>query len=303
MEILITNREGNKAHLLIAVRNLNTLFMWRSILFLVFLLGVEKTSAFSISSKYYFRNAAVSNNVKRELLRTKTSIYGIPNFILCSSKSCDNELKDFNSKLKEETKCLIRQQHSLSSDNNNNDNNTNDQSPDIFRRVFDQIPFIHLLTGPDGRKKVPPVQIDDSNVLFYDVLLIINLSLSISFWVTHRLNFDYIPSALNEGCLFSILWILSGLYHGSFLYSSMDGHYPLDDEENRGGPKAAALLAFNTYVNAINLRLIFALIGAFIQHRKVGVGIGEELLPLEITCGLILMTMWRALHSQITPRI
>jgi len=286
--------------------NQNILFMSPSILFLLFVLGVEKTSAFGYTpSKCYCRNPAISN-VKRELSMTKITIYDIPNFTLCSSKSCDNELKEYNSELKEETKSLIRQRHHvLSSDNNNNDknNNTNDQSPGIFQKMFDQLPFIHLLTGPDGRKKVPPVQIDDSNVLFYDVLLIVNLSISISFWVTHRLNFEYIPSALNEGCLFSILWIVSGLYHGSFLYSSMDGHYPLDDEENRGGPKAAALLAFNTYVNTINLRLIFALIGAWIQHRKVGAGIGEELLPLEIACGLILMTMWRALHSQITPRI
>jgi len=192
----------------------------------------------------------------------------------------------------------------LSSDDNNNDTNDPSSDTNVLGRIFDQIPFIHLFTGPDGRNKLPPVQIDDSNVLFYDVLLIVNLSVSISFWVTHRLNFDYIPSALNEGCLFSILWILSGLYHGSFLYSSMDGHYPLDDEENRGGPKAAAMLAFNTYVNAINLRLIFALFGAWIQHRKVGVGSPmEELIPLEIAGGLILMVMWRALHSQITPRI
>jgi len=175
--------------------------------------------------------------------------------------------------------------------------------PSVVRRMFDEIPFIHLFFS-EGRKKLPPVQVDDFGVMLYDIFLIVNLSLSISLWVTHRLDFEFIPYAFNEGCLFSILWIAAGLYHGSFLYSAMDGHYPLDDEEGRGGPKAAAALAFNTYINAINLRLISALLGAWIQHRKVGEGSPmEELLPLEIGCGLVLMTMWRALHSQVTPRI
>lgn len=175
--------------------------------------------------------------------------------------------------------------------------------PPILQRMFDEIPFIHLFFS-EGRKKLPPVQVDDFGVLLYDVFLIVNLSASISFWVTHRMDLMYIPSAVSEGCLFSILWIASGLYHGSFLYSAMDGHFPLDDEEGRGGPKAAAALAFNTFINAINLRLVSALIGAWLQHRKVGEGSPmEELIPLEIACGLVLMTMWRALHSQVTPRV
>jgi hypothetical protein len=182
--------------------------------------------------------------------------------------------------------------------------NTNEgpDVPSIFQRMFDEIPFIHLFF-PEGRKKLPPVQVEDFGVMLYDVFLIVNLCFSISFCVTHRLDFTYIPYAFNEGCLFSILWIASGLYHGSFLYSAMDGHYPLDDELNRGGPKAAAALAFNTYINTINLRLVSALVGAFLQHRKVGESPMEELIPLEIGCGLVLMTMWRALHSQVTPRV
>mmetsp|Transcript_8948 Transcript_8948/g.18587 ORF Transcript_8948/g.18587 Transcript_8948/m.18587 type:complete len:290 (+) Transcript_8948:242-1111(+) len=176
-------------------------------------------------------------------------------------------------------------------------------APSILQRMFDEIPFIHLFF-PEGRKKIPPVQIDDFRVMLYDVFLIVNLSLSISFWVTHRLDITYIPYALNEGCLFSILWIASGLYHGSFLYSAMDGHFPLDDEQGRGGPKAAAALAFNTYINAINLRLVSALVGAWLEHRKVGEGSPmEDLIPLEIGCGIVLMTMWRALHSEVTPRV
>uniref|UniRef100_A0A7S4AFM9 Uncharacterized protein n=1 Tax=Pseudo-nitzschia australis TaxID=44445 RepID=A0A7S4AFM9_9STRA len=184
--------------------------------------------------------------------------------------------------------------------------NINDDSvdtPSIFQRMFDEIPFVHLFFTK-GREKLPPVQIDDFGVMLYDVFLIVNLSTSISFWVTHRMDFSFIPYAFNEGCLFSILWIASGLYHGIFLYSAMDGHFPLDDEQGRGGPRAAAALAFNTYINAINLRLVSALIGAWIQHRKVGEGSPmEELIPLEIGCGLVLMTLWRATHSQVTPRV
>lgn len=188
----------------------------------------------------------------------------------------------------------------LSSDKNNKDGS---DAPSTLQRMFDEIPFVHLFFS-EGRKKIPPFQVDDFGVMMYDIFLIVNLSLSISFWVTHRLDFTFIPYAFNEGCLFSILWIAAGLYHGSFLYSAMDGHYPLDDEEGRGGPKAATALAFNTYINAINLRLISALVGAWMQHRKVGEGSPmEELIPLEIGCGLVLMTMWRALHSQVTPRV
>ena len=84
----------------------------------------------------------------------------------------------------------------------------------------------------------------------------------------------------------------------------MDGHFPLDDEQGRGGPMAAGALAFNTFINAINLRLVAALVGAWIQHRKVGEGSPmEELIPLEIGCGLVLMTLWRVVHSQVTPRL
>jgi hypothetical protein len=182
-----------------------------------------------------------------------------------------------------------------------NDNDTSN-APSLLKRMRDEIPFIHLFTGP-GRKKLPPVQVDDVNVMLYDVFLIVNLSLSISFWVTHRFDSSFLPSAFNEGCLFSILWIVSGLYHGSFLYSAMDGHFPMDDQNGRGGPKDAAALAFNTYVNTINLRLIVALVGAWLQHRKVGFDAMEELIPLEIGCGLVLMTIWRALHSSVTPRM
>ncbi|MGK3741146.1 MAG: hypothetical protein ACI8RD_013875 [Bacillariaceae sp.] len=310
-------------------------FMSHSVLFLVIILvgDVERISAFSSppASKCYRIRDLQQHTVKRTISTTTTSAAAtttttatnsnnIPNFALWSSQSSyDDEREDFDevspttstsSEFKEETKSWLRQQQSSSDNDNNNITNyeltsSSSSSSSIFQRMFDEIPFIHLFTGPEGRKKLPPLQIDDQNVLFYDVFLIVNLSISISFWVTHRLDFNYIPAALNEGCLFSILWIISGLYHGSFLYSAMDGHYdPMDDEENKGGPKAAAMLAFNTFINTINLRLIAALFGAWIQHRKVGIGSPmEELIPLEVTFGLILMTMWRALHSQTTPRI
>lgn len=165
-------------------------------------------------------------------------------------------------------------------------------------KLIDGLPFVEVFRQP---RKIPPIQVDDSSLLLYDIFLIINLTVSISFWVTHRLDFSYITPAFSEGCLISIFWVISGLYHGIFLQSAIDGHYSSTDE--RGGPKAAAALALNTYVNAVNLRLLFALVCAIAQHRHVGSGIGEELLPSEIGFGLLLMTSWRALHSSITPRI
>ena len=153
----------------------------------------------------------------------------------------------------------------------------------------------------EGFQKLPPLKVEDVNVLFYDVFLLVNLSLSISFWVTHRLDFAYLPSALNEGCIFSLFWILAGLYHGSFLMSAVDGHYGSTDE--RSGPKAAAALGLTTYVSAVNMRLVFALASAVLHHRQVGGDPIEQLIPLEVGCGVFLMTMWRGLHSYVTPRI
>jgi len=216
------------------------------------------------------------------------------------SSSDDEEREDFESSTNTDGVIEVNTSLRSSPEKNNDDNAGN--PPSMFRRMFDEIPFVHLFYT-EGRKKLPPVQIDDFGVMLYDVFLIVNLSTSISFWVTHRMDFSFITYAFNEGCLFSLLWIASGLYHGSFLYSAMDGHFPLDDEQGRGGPRAAAALAFNTYINAVNLRLVSALIGAWLEHRKVGEGSPmEELIPLEIGCGLVLMTFWRALHSQVTPR-
>lgn len=159
--------------------------------------------------------------------------------------------------------------------------------------------FLSSLAG-DDYKKPPPFQVEDTSLLFYDVFLILNLSLSISFWAVHRMAFDYIGSAVSEGSLFCLLWIAAGLYNGAFLYSAVDGHYGSTDE--RGGPKAAGMLGLHTFISASSLRIIVALVMAILEHRKVGVA-GEQLIPLEITFGLLLMSSWRALHSSYTPRV
>jgi len=163
-----------------------------------------------------------------------------------------------------------------------------------------------MLTGNGGR---PPIQVDDTNVLLYDILLLLNLSVSISFGVTHRMNLSYISLALDEGSLMCICWIIAGLANGIFLYSAVDGHYdPLgrgeDNEigEPKGGPKSAGLLALSTFISASSIRILIALSCAICQHRPVGVG-GEELIPLEIVVGLALMSLWRAVHSSYTPRV
>ena len=159
-----------------------------------------------------------------------------------------------------------------------------------------------ILTGNGGR---PPIQVDDTNVLFYDVLLLLNLSVSISFGVTHRMNLSYISSALDEGSLMCICWIIAGLANGIFLHSAVDGHYdPLGrgEDNEKGGPKSAGLLALSTFISASSIRILIALSCAVCQHRPVGVG-GEELIPLEIVVGLALMSLWRAVHSSYTPRV
>ena len=157
-----------------------------------------------------------------------------------------------------------------------------------------------MLTGTGGG---PPLQVDDTNVLLYDVFLLVNLSASISFWVVHRMNFMYIAESLNEGALLCICWILAGLANGAFLYSAVDGHWdPSGKDADKGGPKAAGLLGLSTFIGTASIRIIIALAVSISQHRPVGSG-GEALIPLEILVGLILMSSWRALHSAYTPRL
>ena len=115
------------------------------------------------------------------------------------------------------------------------------------------------------------------------------------------MNFDFIGSAVSEGSLVCILWIAAGLYNGAFLYSAVDGHYGSTDE--RGGPRAAGMLGLHTFMSAASMRVILALVMAVLEHRKVGVVAGEQLIPLEIAFGLLLMSMWRALHSSFVPRV
>jgi hypothetical protein len=150
-------------------------------------------------------------------------------------------------------------------------------------------------------RRRPPPQVEDYDVLYYDIFLILNLTVSISFWVVHRMDFAYIGTAFNEGCLMCLLWIGSGLSTGAFLNSAVDGHF--GSASDRGGPKAAAMLAFHTFLNAINLRLLFALVVAVVQHRQVGIAAGEQLMPLELGFGLALMIFWRTLHSSMVPRM
>jgi hypothetical protein len=154
-----------------------------------------------------------------------------------------------------------------------------------------------------SRPQPPPFQVEDFDLMFYDIILIVNLAVSVSIWAVHRLDVAYIGSAFNEGCLMSLLWIVSGLWSGAFLLSAVDGHYTGPQKEEKGGPKAAGLLGFWTYVNAINLRLLFALVVAVCEHRPVGAAATEQLIPLEIGFGIVLMSCWRALHSFSVPRI
>jgi hypothetical protein len=147
----------------------------------------------------------------------------------------------------------------------------------------------------------PPMKVEDMNLLFYDIILMLNLAVSISFWVVHRMDFTYIGSAFNEGCLMSIMWIGAGLYSGAFLNSAMDGHRVA--KPKLGGPKAAGILAFQAYINASSLRLLFSLAMAVAQHRPVGAALGEQIMPLEIGFGLIMISSWRILHSSFSQRL
>mmetsp|Transcript_1439 Transcript_1439/g.3200 ORF Transcript_1439/g.3200 Transcript_1439/m.3200 type:complete len:292 (-) Transcript_1439:135-1010(-) len=156
--------------------------------------------------------------------------------------------------------------------------------------------------GNSEYQKPPPIQVDDFSLLYYDIFLLLNLSVSISVWVVHRMQpLQTMGVAFNEGCLLSLCWLAAGLYTGAFLDSAVDGHYGSADP--RGGPPAAAKLAVHTFINAMNVRLLVALCCAIAQHRPVGSIGGEALLPLELGLGLVLMPAWRMLHSSYLPRM
>ena len=98
-----------------------------------------------------------------------------------------------------------------------------------------------------------------------------------------------VKPALSEGSLLCILWIITGSWNGAFLFSAVDGHYDTNLNEP-DGPTSAALLGLSTFIGTANLRILFALGTAVLEHREVGVTKGEELIPLEIAFGSMLMS-------------
>jgi hypothetical protein len=162
--------------------------------------------------------------------------------------------------------------------------------------------FQSLLSQLSRKGKPPPIQVEDINVLLFDTILIINLAVAISYFVIQRMNLGFVGLAFNEGCLMSLFWITSGLYTGAFLYSAVDGHYGSSNTD-QGGPKGAGILAAHTYVNAINMRLLFALIASVCEHRPVGSVLGEQIMLLEIGFGLLLLVLWRMLYSNLAGRM
>jgi hypothetical protein len=176
--------------------------------------------------------------------------------------------------------------------------NTTDQNESWINRlsshpIFQQKSIVPLSS--------PPPRIEDADLLFFDVFLLLNLSLAISYCVVYRMSVVHLSSAFGEGSLLCILWIISGLYHGSFLYSAVDGH--LRPGDKMSGPTAACMLALHTFVSTINLRLVVALAIAILEHRAVGASPSEQLMPLEAGFGLLLMSVWRFLHSAFSPRV
>jgi len=223
------------------------------------------------------------------LLGRKYSSHSRP--LSLSSRS--NEIREDEERALEDKKQPPQQQPYSSGDNEKNAS-----KPDFLQSMMESIQEYDR-----AWRRRPPIKVEDMNVLLYDIFLLVNLSVSISFWVVHRMDVDFIGSAFNEGCLMSLLWMAAGLFSGAFLYSAVDGHFTGPSAAEKGGPQAAGMLAFQTFVNAVNLRLLFALVVAVLQHRPVGSAVGEQIMPMEIGFGLLMMSTWRILHSSFVPRI
>jgi len=146
----------------------------------------------------------------------------------------------------------------------------------------------------------PPFIVEDTQILFYDITLLVNLCVCISTLVIHRNASPmlHIIDGFSEGSLLSLIWLVSGLWNGAFLYSAADGHYPPSAEES---PKRAGLLAFNTFVTTMNIRILLVLIDKFVLHKAATNG-AMNMILLELVFGLGLMSFWRMLRSYIIPR-
>lgn len=93
---------------------------------------------------------------------------------------------------------------------------------------------------------------------------------------------------------------MSGLWNGAFLYSAADGHYEFSEES----PRRAGALAFNTFVSAANVRILILLMEEVVWGHKGSLVEGGlmDTVPLEVGFGLVLMSIWRMLHSTVVPR-
>ena len=183
--------------------------------------------------------------------------------------------------------------------NNNSNSNNNNKNTGIGNGGFRSALMSYLGFMSDRENwKVPPLRIDDEGLLLCDIFLLLNLTGSISFWIVHRMSFDYILPALSEGSLICILWFVAGWFRGAFINpEALDNG---DSESDTSGPNAAGLMGLNTFIDTSILRVTLALILAVLQHRQVGSVPGEDLMLLEISFGLVQMSLWRALHSVYT---
>ena len=128
--------------------------------------------------------------------------------------------------------------------------------------------------------------IEDKEVLAYDIFLILNLFVAISTFVTHRSSpLIHMNEALSNGSLFAICWILAGVYHGAFLFSSSNN------------PFKAGTMALTTFISTCNIRLVLELLfQSLVLHQKL------EFEWLEFVVGITLMSSWRWLHSAYVNR-
>jgi hypothetical protein len=172
----------------------------------------------------------------------------------------------------------------------------------------------------------PADRIQDVQLLLFDVFLILNLTLSASFWVVYRLDVaKTMTVALNEGCVFAFCWIVAGVFNDAFRSeeSSIDvSTASLPRKGDEGLTQNPYLTtAINTFLTASVLRLVLALFALAASSASseaatlfdaspkltssfLGVHDSQsaKLIPLEFGLGAILMTTWRMIHAQFKVR-
>ena len=123
-------------------------------------------------------------------------------------------------------------------------------------------------------------------LILYDTFLLLNLSVSISLWVSHSISafppFAGLSSSLGYGSVLTSCWIAAAVYNDFY-------HPPNAKDEENAAQRAGA-----TWVSMSTLLLVWEFAKALPGLEPVG----NEYVFQELGFSLVLMTCWRLIYAR-----